>query len=74
MNNPFVKPEPQKVPLPRMATVDSVSEAGVIVTLDGDTEPRTKAYKRVASYTPASGDRVLLLPISGTYIIMGKVI
>ena len=58
----------------KLASVKSVT-GGVIVQFDGETSPSTKTYKRLASYSsPAVNDRVLLVRISGTYIILGKIV
>lgn len=58
----------------KLATVTSTNN-GVSVQFDGETTPSAKKYKHLSSYNnPAVGDRVLMLEISGTYIILGKVI
>jgi hypothetical protein len=45
------------------------------IQFDGETSPSGKKYSRLASYaTPARNDRVLLMSISGTYIILGKIV
>lgn len=58
----------------RLATVTSTS-GGVFVQFDGETTASQKSYKRLASYSsPAVSDRVLLIKVGGTYVILGKVI
>lgn len=58
----------------RLATVTSIT-GGVAVQFDGETTASAKKYKRLASYSsPAVNDRVLLIQISGTYVILGKII
>jgi len=58
----------------KLGTVTSIT-GGVAVQFDGETSASTKLYKRLSSYSsPAVNDRVLLLRISGTYIIMGKIV
>ena len=57
----------------KLGTVTSTS-GGVSVQFDGETTPSTKKYKRLSSYTPAVGDRVLMAEIAGTYVILGKVV
>lgn len=58
----------------RLATVTSTS-GGVSVQFDGETAPSAKKYKRLASYSsPVTSDRVLLVKVGGTYIIIGKII
>lgn len=44
------------------------------VQFDGEYEPSIKQYPYLSSYTPAASDRVLLAVVSGTYVILGKVI
>lgn len=57
----------------KMGTVTAVA-SGIHVQFDGETAPGGKVYKKMASYSsPAVNDRVLLLQISGTYIIFGKI-
>lgn len=58
----------------KLGTVTSTS-GGVSVQFDGETTPSAKKYKRLASYSsPAVNDRVLLIKVGGTYVILGKVI
>ena len=58
----------------KLATVTSTS-GGVSVQFDGETTPSTKKYKRLASYSsPTVNDRVLLVKVGGTYVIIGKVV
>ena len=57
-----------------IATVTALLEGSPLIRFDGETTASQKLYKRMASYTsPAVNDRVLLLRISGTYIILGKI-
>jgi hypothetical protein len=59
----------------KMGTVTALSSGAPMITFDGETTASQKLYKRLASYSsPEVNDRVLLLKMSGTYIIMGKVI
>ncbi len=57
-----------------MATVTGKSSGHIFLRFDGETTARTKLYKRLSSYAPEIGDRVYVVPISGTYIVVGKVI
>lgn len=58
----------------KLATVTSTS-GGVSVQFDGETTPSAKKYKRLASYSsPAVNDRVLLVKVGGTYVIIGKIV
>lgn len=44
------------------------------ITFDGETTASEKQYAYLASYTPTVGDRVLLAIISGTYVVLGKIV
>lgn len=56
-----------------LATAKSVSTAGITIQLDGDSAPLNKRYKSIATgATINANDRVLVLKISGTYIVIGK--
>ena len=58
----------------KLGTVTSTS-GGIYVQFDGETTPSTKKYKRLASYSsPTVNDRVLLIKVGGTYVIIGKVV
>ena len=58
-----------------LGTVQAVDNTnGLSILLDSETEATTKDYKYLASYVPAVGDRVLIEQISGTYVIIGKII
>ena len=58
----------------KLATVTSTS-GGVSVQFDGETTPSAKKYKRLASYSsPTVNDRVLLVKVGGTYVIIGKIV
>jgi len=58
----------------KLSTVTSTNN-GVSVQFDGEISPSQKKYKRLSSYSsPAVGDRVLMVEIAGTYIILGKVV
>lgn len=58
----------------RLAIVTSTS-SGIYVKFDGETTASSKKYKKLASYSsPAVNDRVLLVNVGGTYIIVGKIV
>lgn len=58
----------------KLATVTSV-DGGISVQFDGETSPSQKKYKRLANYSsPAVDDRVLMVKIAGTYVILGKIV
>lgn len=67
-------PLPETVPEMFLATVAGVSAEGVQITLDGESEPMTKRYKLLQTgQTPASGARVAVLKISGTFVVLGAI-
>lgn len=71
----FDLPEPQKDRTVCMGTVKSLSNGDPLIQFDGETSVSQKIYKRLASYNnPQINDRVLIMPISGTYVILGKII
>ncbi len=47
---------------------------GIRLVIDGETTRTTKWYMHLSSYSPSNGDRVLVLEIAGTYIVLGKVV
>lgn len=57
----------------KLATVTSLSSGKPQIRFDGETSATTKQYPWLASYTPTSGDRVLLAKVSGIYVILGKI-
>lgn len=58
----------------RLATVDSAYTSGwPKVTFDGESALSQKAYPHLDSYVPARGDRVVLVPVGTTYLIIGAV-
>ena len=58
----------------KLAYVDSVTSGIAVIHFFGEENPSEKTYKRLSSYTPAAGDKVLLMKVSGTYVILGKVV
>ena len=58
----------------RLGTVTGTNSSGVLVQLDGEDTARSKRYKRLSSYSATVGDRVLLAAISGSYVVIGKVV
>ena len=58
-----------------LGTISAVdSDYGLQLIIDGEDEPTTKKYTYMSSYVPTANDRVLIEEISGSYVIMGKVI
>jgi len=44
------------------------------VTFEGEDAITVKRYPVISGYSPIHGDRVVMLPVGSTYVIMGKVI
>lgn len=59
--------------LGRIGTVAAKNEEGLQIQFDGDEETGEKYYKCNTSVRFDVGDRVLTLPISGTYIVFCKI-
>lgn len=58
----------------RIATVaDYNSSTGSTLIFDGETTATAKRYKRISGVTFATGNRVLVAKISGTYVIIGRI-
>lgn len=51
-----------------------ISGVGATLIFDGQTAATTKRYKRLSTYTPSSGARVLVAKIGGSYVILGAVV
>lgn len=55
-----------------LATVSNVAADGVHFTLDGQTAPTQKGYKRLQTgQSLAAGARIVVMKQSGTYIVLG---
>ena len=50
------------------------SSWGTTLILPGSTTPTTKRYKQISGLSISSGDRVLVAKISGTYVIIGRIV
>lgn len=57
----------------RMAIVSSSDANGVYLTFNGESAPREKGYKRLSSYTPNAGDKVICAILNDSYTVLGKV-
>lgn len=44
------------------------------ILFDGDSQVSIKSYSYLSSYTPKANDRVLLVNIAGTHLVIGKII
>lgn len=57
-----------------LATVGSVTSAGITLVLPGSTDATQKRYKHlVTGRTIAAGDLVLVAKLSGTYVVLGTI-
>jgi hypothetical protein len=58
-----------------LGTISAVIEnAGLRLTIDGESSPTTKEYRFLASYKPQVGDRVLVAETGDSYVVLGKVV
>lgn len=58
----------------RIGTVDPSYTSGLVkVTFDGETTLSVKGYAWLGAYTPAASDRVALLPVGTSWLILGKI-
>jgi hypothetical protein len=58
----------------RIAAIDPAYTTGnPKVTFEGESTLSGKGYPFLSSYTPVAGDRVVLLPVGTTYMIIGKI-
>lgn len=64
--------EPAELLIATVANYNSSS--GSTLFLPGSSEPTTKRYKRVSGSSIANGYQVLVAKISGTYVIIGRII
>lgn len=74
MYNPFL-PDKAAAASPgpiTLATVGTVSAAGVTLILPGATEPTQAHYPRLSSAAFAAGDAVIIARVSGTWVVLGK--
>ena len=59
-----------------LATMTGGSNStGIKIRLDGDSSGSTKAFKilQTGREPPRTGDRVLVIKLSGTYVVLGKI-
>lgn len=57
----------------RLASITAIDSGGVSVQFEGEDTASDKTYTVVQSYHPTLNDRVVMLNISGTYIVLGSV-
>jgi len=59
----------------KLGSIDPAYSSGKPkVMFDGETVVSAKQYPRLASYTPVASDRVLILSVANSYVILGKII
>lgn len=59
----------------KIGTITALDKSsGVQIKLDGEENGTAKKYSYIDSYIPAVGDRVLIEEISGSYVVIGKII
>lgn len=59
-----------------LATMSSgAMDEGISFTIDGQSSPTSKKYRILLTgkEPPRTGDRILVMKISGTYIVLGKI-
>lgn len=54
------------------ATVGAVKSTGVTLKFPGEDEAGDKVYKCIAGAPIKAGDRVVLIPDSGTHVVVGR--
>lgn len=58
----------------KLGTIDPNYSSGLArVRFDGESAVSGKGYAWLASYAPTAGDRVVLLPVGTSYLILGRV-
>lgn len=57
----------------KFAVVQSADNDGVIVLFEGEESPSPKKYTRLQSCNCVEGERVLMAPASGSYVVIGVV-
>lgn len=60
------------VRLGTVASVDTVTGRPSII-FDGETEPSLKRYPKSKGYTPVEGDRVYLIVVGNSYIVVDAI-
>lgn len=59
----------------KLGTIDpTYIEGKPRVIFDGEIESSTKGYCFLSGYKPAAGERILLISLGGTYIILGAIL
>ena len=58
----------------RLGRVDSVTGGLPTIQFDGEETASGKLYAKLDGYSPTTGDGSGLAKVSGTYIVLGKVV
>lgn len=58
----------------KLGKVSGVTSGLPKILFDGEETASGKLYAKLGSYSPVAGDRVLLAKVSGTYVVLGKVV
>lgn len=69
----IVNEDPSRLSNFKLGTVSEINEK-LKIKFDGEDSLSGKGYSYLQSYTPVLGDRVLLIKMSGTYVIVDRVI
>ena len=57
----------------KFAVVQSADNDGVVVLFEGEESASPKKYTRLQSCNCVAGERVLMAPTSGSYVVIGVV-
>ncbi len=56
-----------------LGIVASVTVNGLTIIIDGETSATEKSYRYLSSYTPTVGDRILIVQVGDSYVVLGKI-
>lgn len=56
----------------RLASVETIETDGVTLKFEGENKSSNKSYKVMNYYNPSVNDRVLIVEISGTSVVLGS--
>lgn len=72
----IVRDKGKDKPIVRLGEVSSVdpNTGRPSIIFDGETDPSIKRYPYLESFSPTEGDRVLLLAVGNTYVVIGKIV
>lgn len=59
----------------KLGKIDPIYASGnPKIVFDGESVTSTKKYPYLSSYTPVANDRVLLLRVANSYVVLGKIV